>query len=226
MTSITTPAAALPYRAPEVPASGLVLKPGSITNARVSVVAGSAGLRVVKDFSASPFLIRQLLGRFLIRREFATLRRLQGLPGVPTDPVRLHAFALSYRFVPGQTLATVLEQRLPLPPHFFSVLEQLVTGLHARGFTHLDLRNGRNILCTDTGQPYLLDFQAGVWLRFIPTFLRPPFVRTDLSGVYKWWNRLVPGQLDPERARLLLVTNRWRVLWRFNYPADDKRLRH
>ena len=224
--SFTTPTDVLPHRTPEVPASGLVLKSGSIGNARVSVEVTPTGLRVVKDFSTTPFLIRHLLGRFLIWREYVNLRRLQGLPGVPADPVRIHAFALSYRFVSGETLATVLEQRLPLPAKFFTALEQLVLNLHARGFSHLDLRNGRNILCAADGQPCLLDFQAGLWLRFVPALLRRPFERSDLSGVYKWWNRLAPGQLDPERARLLQVTNRWRVLWRFNYPTDSKRLRH
>jgi serine/threonine protein kinase len=205
-----------------VPASGQILKSGSALNARVSTVATPAGLRVLKDFSHSPFLIRHTLGRFLIRREFATLRRLQGLAGVPVDPVRLHAFAISYRFVPGETLATLLESRASVDQTFFPALEKLVAGLHARGFVHLDLRNGRNMLRTSEGQPRLLDFQAGLWL---PALLRRPLEAVDLSGVYKWWARLLPGQMNPQRTQKLRIANHWRRLWRFNYPKDDRRLR-
>jgi len=194
-------------------------------NARVSVVATPTGLRVLKDFSHSPFLVRHSLGRFLIRREWATLRRLQGVLGVPVDPVRPHPLALSYRYVPGDTLSSVQISGSPLDQTFFFALEQLVAGLHARGFVHLDLRNGKNILRTAKGQPCLLDFQAGVWLGLVPAFLRRPFEAVDMSGVYKWWSRLAPGQMNQDRTRSLRIANRWRKLWRFNYPDDDHRLR-
>lgn len=224
-TNIKTADDAAPRATPEVPAAGLMLKTSSMFNARVSVLSTPTGLRVLKDFSHSPFLVRHTLGRLLIRREWATLRRLQGVSGVPVDPVRLHPFALSYRYVPGDTLSTVQTSGLPLDQTFFFALEQLVAGLHARGFVHLDLRNGKNILCTAKGQPYLLDFQAGVWLGLVPALLRRPFQAVDMSGVYKWWSRLAPGQMNQDRARSLRTANRWRQLWRFNYPDDDHRLR-
>jgi len=221
--SITIPDARMRQPSTNVLGAGQILKSGSALNALVSTVATPAELRVVKDFSRSPFLIRHTLGRFLIRREYATLRRLQGLAGVPVDPVRLHAFAISYRFAPGETLATLLESRAVVEQTFFPALEQLVAGLHARGFVHLDLRNGRNMLRTSEGLPGLLDFQAGLWL---PALLRRPLEAVDLSGVYKWWARLLPGQMNPQRTQKLRVANHWRRLWRFNYPKDDHRLRH
>jgi len=203
-----------------------MLKSSTMFNARVSVLSTPTGLRVLKDFSHSPFLVRQTLGRFLIRREWATLRRLQGVQGVPVDPVRLHALALSYCYVPGDTLSTVqISGGSPLDQTFFLALEQLVAGLHARGFVHLDLRNGKNILRTAKGQPCLLDFQAGVWLGLVPALLRRPFEAVDMSGVYKWWSRLAPGQMNPHQTRSLRTANLWRKLWRFNYPDDDHRLR-
>lgn len=221
-TSITTVGRAKPV----APASGAMLKSGSVCNARVSVIATPTGLRVMKDFSRNPFFIRHTLGRFLIRRELATLSRLQGLPGVPTDPVRLHALALSYRYVAGETLATVLIRSAPVDQTFFLALEQLVASLHARGYVHLDLRNGNNLLRTAEGQPCLLDFQTGLWLGLIPALLRRPLEAVDLSGVYKWWARLAPGQMNRQRMQRLRLANRWRLLWRFNYPQDDRRLRH
>jgi hypothetical protein len=202
-----------------------MLKLGSASNARVSVVATPTGLRVLKDFSFTPFVVRHTLGRFLIWREWATLCRLQGLPGVPADPVRVHAFALSYRFVAGETLAAALERHDPVDRDFFVALEQLVVGLHARGFAHLDLRNGKNMLRTADGRPWLLDFQSGLWLRWAPRVFRHHCESVDLSGVYKWWQRMSPGQMDAGRLELLQNMNRRRLLWRFNYPAHDGRLR-
>lgn len=224
-TNISTADGSTPRATTEIPAAGLMLKSSSMFNARVLVLPTPTGLRVIKDFSHSPFLVRQTLGRFLIRREWATLRRLQGVLGVPVDPVRLHSFALSYRYVPGDTLSSVQISGSPLDQTFFFALEQLVAGLHARGFVHLDLRNGKNILRTAKGQPYLLDFQAGVWLGLVPALLRRPFEAVDMSGVYKWWSRLAPGQMNAHQTQSLRTANRWRQLWRFNYPDDDHRLR-
>jgi hypothetical protein len=212
--------------APELPAGGPLLKPGSAFNARVSVVATPTGPRVMKDFSFTPFLVRHTLGRFLIWREWATLCRLQGLPGVPADPVRVHAFALSYHFVAGETLSAVHERHDLVDRDLFVALEKLVVSLHDRGFAHLDLRNGKNILRTTAGQPSLLDFQAGLWLGWAPKAFRRHCESVDLSGVYKWWHRMAPGHMDARRLELLQTMNRRRLLWRFNYPAHDGRLRH
>ncbi len=81
------------------------MRDGRWANARVERVAIDGGEWTVKDFSSRPFLARNVLGRFLVRRELAALNRLAGLPGVPADAFRLDAHAIAARYLPGTTLA-------------------------------------------------------------------------------------------------------------------------
>lgn len=184
------------------------------------MVFSGLGQRVVRDFSRNTWLVRQALGRFLIDRELLMLNRLRGLAGVPAELVRDGPFALSYRFVDGETLSSLRSRRVTLDREFFCALEQLVEELHARGFAHLDLRNGKNILGTTDGRPHLLDFQSGVWIGHVPRLVRRRLEAVDYSGVYKWWGRLAPQQLDGTRRALLQSINRQRRFWPFNYPRS------
>jgi serine/threonine protein kinase len=202
-----------------------ILKAGHGVNASVSVLSIGTEKTVIKDFRGASWLVRHTVGRFLIHRELHSLRRLHGLAGVPAVPVRIGPFALSYQFVAGETLSALRARGVVLEAEFFSALEQLVVELHARGFVHLDLRNGKNILRTETGQPHLVDFQSGLWTRWLPAGVRRGLQAVDCSGVYKWWHRLSPQTLDARKVELLRTINRQRRLWRFNYPRQDERLR-
>lgn len=202
-----------------------VLKPGSRTSAAVYVVAVGSDQWVLKDFSESNCLVRHTFGRLMVCREWKTLCRLQGLAGVPIEPFLVKPFAFGYRFMAGETLSSLRQRQAPLGQEFFLALEQLVAQLHARGYVHLDLRNGKNILVAADHRPRLLDFQSGLWLHHLPRRLRRSFEKVDYSGVYKWWLRIDPGSLDPQRREMLQIVNRRRRRWwRFNYPHSKDRL--
>lgn len=194
-------------------------------NAPVSVLSKGTEKTAIKDFGGASWLVRHSVGRFLIHRELHSMRRLRGLAGVPAVPVRIGSFALSYQFVAGETLSALRSRGVVLDTEFCSALEKRVVELHARGFVHLDLRNGKNILRTETGQPHLVDFQSGLWTRWLPGAVRRGLQAVDCSDVYKWWQRLSPQTLDARKAELLRTSNRQRRLWRFNYPHQDERLR-
>lgn len=199
-----------------VPADCRVLKAGTGGNAMVTLVSGDSGQWVIKDFAGKHCFFRYTLGRFLIRREWSTLRRLQGLAGIPVEPIRLGPYTLSYRFVEGETLRSLQRRKARLDRDFFSALERLVSELHLRGFVHLDLRNGKNILVRPDGTPHLLDFQAGLWIGSLPMWLRRLFQAVDCSGIHKWCARLAPQHLDEERRAVLQRFNYKRRLWPFS----------
>lgn len=167
---------------------------------------------VVKDFAPRAFLVRNLIGRFLVRRELAGLRRVQGVAIAPRDAFRVDAHALAYRFVPGVSLR--LTARSAVGGEFFRALEQGLRQVHSSArLVHLDLRNAHNILVTDAGEPSLLDFQSWVGTRWLPSWLRRFAEQIDLAAIYKHWAKRSPETLGDERADALASMNRVRPLW-------------
>jgi len=166
----------------------------------------------VKDFRPRSFLSRNLIGRFLIRREFAALSRLAGVPATPQDAFRVDALALAYRFVPGRSLRGLRDFRLP--PDYFPALEHGLRAMHSTArLAHFDLRNAANILITETGEPLLLDFQSAAGTGWMPGPLRRFAEEVDLASIYKHWRKRSPETLSPERAAALGRMTRLRPLW-------------
>ncbi|MCU0927886.1 MAG: hypothetical protein MUE62_01465 [Burkholderiaceae bacterium] len=188
-----------------------LLREGRWANARVSRVTLDGVDWVVKDFAPRAWWVRQLVGRFLLRRELRALDRLHGLAGVPAQAFRVDAFALAARFTPGVTLNHAPPQALNAT--FFVALEALFDAIHARGLVHLDSRGARNLLLTPQGTPAVIDFQAALATGWMPAPLRRRLEAIDTSGVYKNWLRLAPQSLDAGRRARLEQATRWRRLW-------------
>ena len=68
----------------------------------------------------------------------------------------------------------------------------------------------------------LIDFQSHIRLERVPRAMRPFVERIDLSGVYKYWAKIHPESLGPERAAMLARAERWRRLWLFRGYAGVK----
>lgn len=190
---------------------GEVISPGRWANAVLSVLRADGEQWVVKDFRARSFLVRNTVGRFLVRRELRALRKVAGLDGVPSGVFRVDAHALAYRFIAGTPLTGADERRKNAG--FFLSFEQLLGAVHGRGIVHLDVRNGRNVLITAAGQAALIDFQSHLGTARLPAPLRRWMERFDMAGVYKHWERHQPQTLGEARAALLAGMNRWRRLW-------------
>lgn len=190
------------------------LSRGRAANADVRLVETGGQRWVVKDFSACPVWIRQTLGRWMIGRELHALQRLDGIPGIPGGAVRIDDFAFAYHFIPGRPLAQIPNGELTAD--FFLAYERLVLRMHERGLAHLDLRNSGNVLVSPDLQPVLIDFQS--WLplpRWWPALSRY-LQKIDLSGVYKFWSRRLPGTLGAGRQQVLDSVNNWRKGWIFS----------
>ena len=167
---------------------------------------------VVKDFGSRSFLVRNLIGRLLVRREVGGLRRVDGIAGAPSGAFRVDAHALAYRFVPGLTLRRTA--KAAIGPDYFPLLERELREMHGSArLVHLDLRNADNILVGDDGTPSLLDFQSCLGTRLLPPPLRRFVERIDLAAIYKHWARRSPETMGAERTAALASMNRLRPIW-------------
>lgn len=225
----------------EAPTSGAVcLSKGRAGNARVYLVTLPEGKAVVKDFRKSPWWIRWTFGRFMIGHEFALMKRLEGMPGIPQHLRRIDRYAFAMDWMPGETLSAYNDREyaraaciarnpaaaaeLCLPESYFAELESLVREMHRRGVTHLDDRNAKNVLILPGKHPGLLDFQAGIRLHaWYPRWFREILCLADISGVYKHWYRAL-GTLSEDRKETLRRHFRLRRMWVFKgYSFFKKR---
>jgi RIO-like serine/threonine protein kinase len=187
------------------------LSVGRCGRASVSIFRNHSGAWVVKDFRRVNPFVRWTWCIFMVRRELRAFERLRGLRGIPQDAFRVNRFSLAYRYTPGAPIGKA--DPALMTPAFFEKLESLVREMHARSIVHLDMRYSRNVLVGDDGLPTLLDFQSYANLKFVPAFLHQLLKNTDLSGVYKHWNKKQPGTLGPEREALMAQHMRLRRFW-------------
>ena len=134
---------------------------------------------IVKDAMGSA--IARSLRRWMIRREYAVYRRLEGVPGVPRC-FGLHEDRLLLEFVDGHPLRLSANE-LPDRQRFFAELLVIVQSIHAVGVAHSDMKRKDNILVTPSGSPYLIDFGSAV--------LRP-----DARSAWRDWTFRQACQID------------------------------
>lgn len=188
------------------------LHKGQWANAYVyKVVSPEGGVFVVKDFKQCNWLVRNTWGRLMVRREYRLMKFLEGLEGIPPKVFRLDGFAMGMAFVAGRTFYECYEGDVPV--EVFHRLEKLMNMMHERGVAHLDARNPRNVIVSETGIPYLLDFQSGMFLRWFPQWVRRLMCLADISGVYKHWGMRSYDTLDEAHKELLRRHFKLRRLW-------------
>jgi len=170
---------------------------------------------MVKDVRGKSFFFRWTLGLWLIRNEWEIYSRLVGIRGIPRAVERVDRFAFVTEFVHGRPL----QRGESLPVSFFSDLERILNEIHLRGIVHLDMRHKGNILISDQGDPYLIDFNSSVafgkrgWIRH---WIFPLLQRVDYGGLLKLKARVSPTLMTPEETASLRRFNRIRRLWIFN----------
>jgi hypothetical protein len=188
-----------------------LLRDGRWANARVSRVVIDGRRWVVKDFAVRPWWVRNSIGRWLIGRELRTLRRLDGIDGVPAGAFQIDAHGLAFEYVEGETFGRTDVARQTAS--YFVALEALMNAIHQRGIVHLDTRGSGNVLMRPDGSPALIDFQSALSTRRMLPPLRRLLESVDLTGVYKKWQQVDPSSMGPERAALNERMARWRRLW-------------
>ena len=191
------------------------LSKGGFFKPDLSRVEVEGRLLMIKDIGRKSFLSRWTLGLWLIHKEWKIYSRLQGIHGIPEAVERLDRLAFAMEFVPGRPI----QREETLSSSFFSDLERILRDIHLRGVVHLDLRHKGNILISESGEPFLIDFNSSFSFKE-GGFLRRtlfPFLRwVDYGGFLKLKERVSPSSMTPPEITFLKGFNRLRRLWIFN----------
>jgi len=130
------------------------------TKADVLVYAVNGTELAVKDYGRRSLLIRQTLGRYLIRREAAAYRAAEGVRGLPRFFGCPTPFALATQWIHGRTLSSYGGSTPP--PTCFDQIARTLDELHARGVALGDLHH-RDVLISNDGSVHLIDL-ATAWV--------------------------------------------------------------
>jgi hypothetical protein len=117
------------------------------TKADILLYRHKTRIVAVKDYAPRPFLVRQILGRYLIRRETAAYRTAGTIDGLPRFLGRVGPFALALEWIEARPLATVDPRAVP--HDCWERLAAIVDGLHARGVALADLHHRDVLIGTD-----------------------------------------------------------------------------
>lgn len=197
----------------------MLLNVGKFANATVFEYKDSNYTLTIKDFSGSPWLIKKSFGKIFINHEFNILMKLCGNPSIAKNPKKLSQYALSFDFIEGKTLKHFPDTSIGR--EFFLELEKNVRDMHNRDIIHLDLRNLGNIIVGSDNYPYIIDFQSAISSKFLNSWLEKLLKISDLTGVYKCWNRKCTDSLDNRRTNILNNFNKIRKVWIFRgYPIS------
>jgi len=170
---------------------------------------------IVKDVKRKNLLSRWTLGVWLIQKEWKIYSRLAGIRGIPKAVKRIDRFAFAIEYISGRSIY----RGEMLPSSFFSDLERVLKEVHSRGVVHMDLRHKGNILVSENGEPFLIDFNGSFSFKekgFLRRFLFPLLRRIDYGGFLKLKQRVSSSLMTPEELQFLERFNRLRKLWIFN----------
>ena len=170
---------------------------------------------MVKDVRGRTFLSRWTLGFWLIHKEWKIYSMLAGVRSVPQPVGRIDRFAFAMEFVPGRPI----QRGETLSPSFFRNLEQVLREIHSRGVVHLDLRHKGNILLSEKGEPFLIDFNSSFYFKekgLLRRYLFPLLRWVDYGGLLKLKQRVSPSLMTSEEMFFLKRFNLLRRLWIFN----------
>ncbi len=162
---------------------------------------------ITKEYTGAPFIPR-LFGRLSLSCEEAALRKLEGLPGVPSLVSRPSPHAIQISAVKGRPLDKM--EKGELSESCFQRLVSLIHRIHDRGVAHGDLHQ-RNIL-VDQDRPSVIDFSTAYVKGRVPWldgWILRKIILLDLERLYKVEKKFF-DRGDPPRMFLL-----YRVIKRF-----------
>lgn len=168
----------------------------------------------LKDFSECSG--RSVFARYLARREYGILKKLQGLKGVPGGVQLINGTRLIRDFIEGGHLKE--ENAGDLPDTFYRKLERLVQDMHDKDIAHLDLRHLKNVVVGEQGQPFIVDFETAVDLTSVSLFpsLQNLLKWVDESALLRIKNRYFDHLMTEKDRQAIQNFYRWRRLWVFS----------
>ena len=202
-------------RREEIEKKSVCLTKGSFGKPDLNQVEVEGRSLMVKDVRRKNFFLRWTLGLWLIHKEWKIYFRLSGMKGIPQPVERIDRFAFAMEFIRGRSI----RRGDHLPSSFFSDLEKVLREVHDRGVVHLDLRHKGNILISEKGEPFLIDFNSSFAFKekgILRRYLFPLLRWVDDGGLLKLKKRVSPSLLTPGETAFLKKFDRIRRLWIFN----------
>ncbi len=181
---------------------------------RIALVRVDGIRYIYKDFASKSFPVRTWYSPFVIRREEAILKRLEGIPGIPAFVRRVGTTGFVTEYIEGRTIGKFRPG--DLPDAVYRRLEGLVAALHERRVAHLDLRQRKNVLLTDDQRPHFIDFANSLWVRRssrLHDWILDRLCAIDRSGLLKYKHRLFPHLVTDADRSFLKRHNQLRRLW-------------
>lgn len=114
----------------------------------------------LKHYGCRPLVIRNTIGRYLLRRESAAYRAAGWMPGLPRFYGRVGPFTLAMEWIDARPLAEAERSEVAL--ECFDRLESLVHRLHERGIALADLHH-RDVLIDEDRRVHIVDL-AAAWV--------------------------------------------------------------
>ena len=205
----------IPMTREEIKRKSICLTKGNFGKPDLNQVEVEGRSLMIKDVGRKKFFLRWTLGLWLIHKEWKIYSRLTGIKGIPRPIERVDRFSFAMEFIPGRPIL----RGESLPPSFFHELERVLGDIHERGIVHMDLRHKGNILVSEKGEPYLIDFNSSFAFKekgFLRRYLFPLLRRVDDGGLLKLKKRIAPALLTSEELAFLRRFERLRKLWIFN----------
>ncbi|MBI4834401.1 MAG: hypothetical protein HY811_06255 [Planctomycetes bacterium] len=181
---------------------------------------------VWKDYSERSFWVKDIWGKLLIRHEAQSIKRLEGIKGIPRLIKRVGEYGFLMEHIEGEPLKKFKKETLPFS--VFGKMSGLVKKLHQRGVVHLDLGQKKNILLDKEYNPYFIDFANALYFRkdalgFNALFKMLSLI--DYSSLLKFKHRFFPETLTEKEKRRLKWFFFSRHFWIFKpktYRQKDK----
>ena len=131
--------------------------------------SGYQGSAYLYQSGGTKFVLKQAAGgrftgwfhRLMLRREAHAYELMAGLPGVPHSPGMLDDTCLVLEFIDGESMKQA-RHGLEDPPAFYDRLREIISGFHALGVAHGDLKRKDNVLVVAGERPVVIDFGTAV----------------------------------------------------------------
>lgn len=197
------------------------LRGRNVSKADVSLYRVAGRPIAVKDYGSRPFFARNTVGRLMVRRECRVYERMGSAAGLAPFLGRLGPFAFATEWVDAVPLANL--SAAAVAPQVFDRLDAVIASLHGAGVAIADLHH-RDVLVTDGGRVYVVDFAAAFMLGPRPGPIRrrlfERFRAQDDVAAARMRARFTGraesdalAELDPDAVRLWKVGRRIKAFW-------------
>jgi hypothetical protein len=164
----------------------------------------------VKTYAQRGWVIRNTLGRWLIRREARAYRVAAGINALPAFLGRPDAFSLATEWVDAKPLSERKDEALA--PEIFDRLSGILDELHGRGVALADLHH-RDVLLGEDGALYVIDLATAWVLGNRPWPLRrllfERFCESDRVNLARMKARFTGGDLEAAVASVSPAAAAW-----------------